>query len=78
MITDWKNLTDVTPPLVKIGTENDSEPPLIIEHPNTFPFNDGERDEYRMATKAEYQRYVNHYNQLDPPEDGEALWHPCN
>ena len=56
-------------PLVKIGTEADSGPPLIIEFPDRFPFEDGERDEYRDATDEEYQRYADYYNALDPNEE---------
>lgn len=51
-------------PLVKIGTEDDSQPPLIIEHPDTYPFEPGERDDYREATADEYERYRAHFNQI--------------
>ena len=48
-------------PLVQIGTENDSEPPLIIEDPCCYPFSPGERGNYRVATENEYRRYTEHY-----------------
>lgn len=75
MISDWKSTNDVSLPLVKIGTQNDSEPPLIIEHPDHFPFEPGEREQYRVATDEEYRRYVDHYNAIDNA-DGIELWEP--
>lgn len=66
-------------PLVKIGTENDAEPPLIIERPDRFPFEPGERAEYREATDEEYQRYVDHYNRYyDLTGGDDDPWHPNN
>jgi len=52
-------------PLVKIGTENDEYPPLIIEHPEFYvhTFSPEERAQWREATDEEYQRYVDYYNQ---------------
>lgn len=53
-------------PVVKIGTENDDAPPLIIEDPDLFfASNDEVRSDYREATAGEYQRYRDHYNALD-------------
>lgn len=49
-------------PLVQIGTENDEGPPLIIERPSTYPWGPGEREQYREATDAEYQRYLDAYS----------------
>lgn len=49
-------------PLVQIGTENDEGPPLIIEQPSTYPWGPGEREQYREATDAEYQRYLDAYS----------------
>lgn len=48
-------------PLVQIGTENDEGSPLIIERPSTYPWGPGEREQYREATDAEYQRYLDAY-----------------
>lgn len=52
-------------PLVKIGTENDGYPPLILEFPEFYSFDLGERETWREATDEEYQRYVDYYNQED-------------
>lgn len=69
MIENWKK-TDPNRPLVKIGTENDDDPPLIIEHPDRFPFAEGEREEYRPATDEEYRRYQDYYNAEYDAEHG--------
>lgn len=53
-------------PLVKIGTENDDQPPLIIHRASIYPFVPGERArDWREATDAEYQRYIDFYNEHD-------------
>lgn len=59
-------------PLVQIGTENDDDPPLIIENPGRYTFEEGERELFREATDEEYQRYVDFHNALydaDHPEE---------
>ena len=52
-----------TLPLVKIGTENDEYPPLIIEDPCCHPFGPDfdDRSDFRTATEDEYRRYTEHY-----------------
>lgn len=65
-----QELRDLPPvPLVKVGTENDDQPPLIIEHPDSYPFKPGERDDYREATADEYERYRAHFNQIYDQEN---------
>jgi len=48
-------------PLVKINTA-DEDVPVIIEHPEGYPFTEGEREEWREATDEEYGRYVTYWN----------------
>lgn len=38
---------------------------IIIEHPEHYPFEPGERELYREATEAEYQDYVDFFSRLE-------------
>lgn len=66
-------------PLVRIDTAEET-PPLVIELPSGFPWQEGERELYREATDDEFHRYSEWYlgynDALEPrpPEDRSEIY----
>lgn len=50
-------------PLTPISPDyEDDGVPVIIEHPESYPWGPDERAQWREATEDEYQRYLEYYS----------------